>query len=69
MHKYEARTLLIGSSMLRLKELEYKYFELGGGDDINTEDVAKYKQDVGGTDMLVQKQWLETRMITWLRRK
>ena len=34
--------------MLRLKELEYKYFELGGGDDINTEDVAKYKQDVGG---------------------
>lgn len=58
MHKYEARTLLIGSSMLRLKELEYKYFELGGGDDINTEDVAKYKQDVGGTDYRLMGEYI-----------
>lgn len=46
----QARTLLIWSSMLRLKELGYRYFDLGGVDDINTEDVAKYKRGAGGTD-------------------
>lgn len=46
----QARTLLIWSSMLRLKELGYKFFDLGGVDDINTEDVAKYKRGAGGQD-------------------
>ena len=46
----QARTLLIWSSMLRLKELGYKYFDLGGVDDINTEEVAKYKRGAGGLD-------------------
>lgn len=46
----QARTLLIWSSMLRLKELGYKFFDLGGVDDINTEDVAKYKRGAGGIE-------------------
>ena len=44
----QARTLLIWHSMLRLKELGFRLFDLGGVDDINTEDVAKYKKGAGG---------------------
>lgn len=45
-----ARTLLIYSSMLHLKNLGFRYFDLGGVDDINTEAVAKYKRGMGGKD-------------------
>ena len=45
-----ARTLLIYESMLWLKREGFKYFDLGGVDDINTEAVAKYKRGMGGKD-------------------
>lgn len=45
-----ARTLLIYESMLWLKREGFKYFDLGGVDDINTEAVAKYKRGMGGRD-------------------
>lgn len=45
-----ARTLLIYSSMLWLKKLGFRYYDLGGVDDITTEAVAKYKRGMGGAD-------------------
>lgn len=45
-----ARTLLIYSSMLRLKERGFSCFDLGGVDEIATEAVAKYKRGMGGSE-------------------
>lgn len=42
--------LLLFNIVLKMKNLGIRYFDLGGIDYINTEDIAKFKRGIGGTE-------------------
>ncbi len=54
-----ARTLLIFTSALELKKRGLTYYDLGGVDDIYTEDVAKFKRGMSGTDFQLAGEFIK----------